>query len=224
MSDDFDKEAERERLREKYGREKEDRQATERMSELLLQGATMTNRHCDTCGSPIFRYQGQEFCPNCQVATGAEAAAAQESRSAEPASDSPVSEDSSATGEHSTADGQAAQPTSEGTQDSSQRTGQPPARRDDRQPATRSPGQSTPQAPRDAGTQESGATTGAGSTQYTGEDVALDENTTEQIRASLTQTLATFAKRAAQTDDPHRAREFLKTAKTAAETLRSLPR
>jgi uncharacterized Zn finger protein (UPF0148 family) len=64
---EFDKEAERRRLREKYESEEADRETTERMSELLLQGATMTNQHCDACGSPIFRYQGQEFCPTCQA-------------------------------------------------------------------------------------------------------------------------------------------------------------
>ncbi len=65
---DFDKEAERERLREKYERDEEKREVTERMSELLLQGATMTNTHCSDCGDPIFRYDGQEFCATCQKA------------------------------------------------------------------------------------------------------------------------------------------------------------
>jgi uncharacterized Zn finger protein (UPF0148 family) len=63
---DFDKEAERERLREKYEREEAKREVTERMSELLLKGATMTNAHCQECGDPIFRYDGQEFCATCQ--------------------------------------------------------------------------------------------------------------------------------------------------------------
>src|SRR6056297_2543928 len=63
---DFDKEAEREKLREKYGEEDQKRKATEQMSELLLKGATMTNAHCTDCGDPIFRYDGQEFCPTCQ--------------------------------------------------------------------------------------------------------------------------------------------------------------
>ena len=66
MSDDFDREAERERLREKYERDKAKREASERMSELLLQGATMTNRHCPECRSPVFRYDGTEFCPTCE--------------------------------------------------------------------------------------------------------------------------------------------------------------
>ncbi|WP_114576862.1 Sjogren's syndrome/scleroderma autoantigen 1 family protein [Saliphagus sp. LR7] len=65
MSDEFDKEAEREKLREKYGDDAEDRQATERMSDLLLKGATMTNTHCGTCGDPLFRQNGVTFCPSC---------------------------------------------------------------------------------------------------------------------------------------------------------------
>jgi uncharacterized Zn finger protein (UPF0148 family) len=74
-SDDsgFDKEAEREKLREKYGDENEDRENTRRMSELLLQGATMTGKHCDNCGDPIFRHDGQEFCPTCQHEARAQA-------------------------------------------------------------------------------------------------------------------------------------------------------
>ncbi len=63
---DFDKEAEREKLREKYEEEEAKREATEQMSELLLKGATMTNAHCSDCGDPIFRYDGQEFCPTCE--------------------------------------------------------------------------------------------------------------------------------------------------------------
>lgn len=66
MSKDFDKEAEREKLKEKYEQDKQKRQATEQMSELLLQGATMTNAHCSECGDPVFRYDGQEFCPTCE--------------------------------------------------------------------------------------------------------------------------------------------------------------
>jgi len=71
----FDKEAEKEKLRAQLEREEENRRSTEHMSELLLKGATMTNRHCDTCGDPLFRYEGQEFCPTCSQA---DAAAAQE--------------------------------------------------------------------------------------------------------------------------------------------------
>ncbi len=63
---DFDKEAEREKLRKRFGEDSQD-ETTERMSELLLRGATMTNMHCDNCGNPLFRKDGQEFCPNCNV-------------------------------------------------------------------------------------------------------------------------------------------------------------
>ncbi|MFC4552139.1 MULTISPECIES: Sjogren's syndrome/scleroderma autoantigen 1 family protein [Halorussus] len=78
-SDDsgFDKEAEREKLREKYEADQKDRENTRRMSELLLQGATMTGKHCNRCGDPIFRYDGQEFCPTCQQAGEAAANAAE---------------------------------------------------------------------------------------------------------------------------------------------------
>jgi len=76
----FDREAEKEKLRAQLEREEEERQSTQHMSELLLKGATMTNKHCDVCGDPIFRYDGQEFCPTCSQAgeAGAEEAAAGE--------------------------------------------------------------------------------------------------------------------------------------------------
>jgi len=64
---DFDKEAEREKLRKKFARDEEKRAHTQRMSELLLKGATMTNKHCDQCSDPLFRYNGQTFCPSCQA-------------------------------------------------------------------------------------------------------------------------------------------------------------
>ncbi len=63
---EFDKEKEREKLREKYERDENRRESAEKMSELLLQGATMTNAHCSECGDPIFRYEGQEFCATCE--------------------------------------------------------------------------------------------------------------------------------------------------------------
>jgi uncharacterized Zn finger protein (UPF0148 family) len=75
---DFDREAERERLREKYEQDREKRESTQRMSELLLRGATMTDSHCDSCGDPIFRYEGQEFCATCRAGDGEAAAAADE--------------------------------------------------------------------------------------------------------------------------------------------------
>jgi uncharacterized Zn finger protein (UPF0148 family) len=64
---EFDEDAERARLREQLERDEQRRAETERMSELLLQGATMTNQHCGECGAPIFRHEGQLFCPTCEM-------------------------------------------------------------------------------------------------------------------------------------------------------------
>lgn len=72
---EFDKEAEREKLREQFARDEEKRKNTRRMSELLLKGATMTNQHCNQCGDPIFRHDGEEFCPSCGGAAAEQQAA-----------------------------------------------------------------------------------------------------------------------------------------------------
>src|SRR6056297_2620745 len=96
---DFDKEAERKKLRKKFADDEEKRADTQRMSELLLKGATMTNKHCDRCGDPLFRYNGQTFCSTCQAeaaegAADAEAGAADEGQPpADAAGDAPQSTD-----------------------------------------------------------------------------------------------------------------------------------
>jgi uncharacterized Zn finger protein (UPF0148 family) len=107
---DFDKEAERERLREKYEQDKQKREASERMSDLLLKGATMTNAHCNDCGDPIFRYDGDEFCPTCQrVVTNDEAV--EEAAESEEQADEPVETPEEGRGAGSTeADGATDQP------------------------------------------------------------------------------------------------------------------
>lgn len=88
MSEGFDREAERERLRRQLEEDEEERKATQQMSELLLKGATMTNKHCDECGDPIFRYQGQEFCPTCeQTVSGGTADQANEASAGDAADD-----------------------------------------------------------------------------------------------------------------------------------------
>ena len=81
---DFDREAEREKLREKYERDKRDRKSTQRMSDLLLRGATMTNRHCGTCGDPIFRHQGRAFCPSCETEVATDGESTSDADEAEP--------------------------------------------------------------------------------------------------------------------------------------------
>lgn len=78
MSEEFDKEAEREKLREKLEKDQQKRQETQRMSELLLQGATMTNEHCEHCGDPLFRDGDRTFCPTCHGGGADDAAQAGE--------------------------------------------------------------------------------------------------------------------------------------------------
>ncbi|MFP4590382.1 MAG: Sjogren's syndrome/scleroderma autoantigen 1 family protein [Halobacteriales archaeon] len=63
---EFDKEAERERLREKFAAEEAERASARQMGELLLRGARMTDRHCPECGSPLFEEEGTVFCPTCE--------------------------------------------------------------------------------------------------------------------------------------------------------------
>ena len=96
----FDREAEKEKLREQLRREEENRRSTQHMSELLLKGATMTNKHCDVCGDPLFRYEGQEFCPTCSQTGGAEGAAG-----GEQAGTVRAAADAAATGEAAPASG-----------------------------------------------------------------------------------------------------------------------
>ena len=62
------------KLRLQFEKEAKSRESARVMSSLLLQGATMTRKHCKACGDPIFRQEGKEFCPSCkngeQVTTG----------------------------------------------------------------------------------------------------------------------------------------------------------
>ncbi len=72
----IDKDAEKEKLRLQFEKEAKSRESSQVMSSLLLQGATMTRKHCKTCGDPIFRQEGEEFCPGCRK--GEQAAAEKE--------------------------------------------------------------------------------------------------------------------------------------------------
>lgn len=63
---EFDKEAERERLREKFAAEEEERASVQQMGELLLQGMKMTDSHCPECGNPLFSDGERTFCPDCE--------------------------------------------------------------------------------------------------------------------------------------------------------------
>ena len=198
---DFDADAERERLREKYEQDREKREATEQMSELLLQGATMTNAHCSECGDPIFRYEGQEFCATCEHAV--------DRNGSGDTSDEPAESDDlnrSAGGETVEVteptddrrvvfggdDGQTAPPESE---QSVQRETEPPAE----QPTSDVPAR-------------------------TGETAGTSDGDVGTARASLIRTLVRFSERAENTDDPRQAREHLEAARKAAATLAELRR
>jgi uncharacterized Zn finger protein (UPF0148 family) len=212
MSEDFDKEAERKRLREKYEADREDREATERMSELLLQGATMTNKHCDTCGTPIFRYQGQEFCPTCEERKGQAAqAGAEDAAGAEQSADGTPAAGADEAGQP--AEGQAAVP-------SGSEQAQPQPTPEQAQPQTREMGAAPGQADTDPGQAE----TASGQTPA-GQPTApqsVEAGSLEDAQASLIRTITTLSRRAEATDDPRQAKELLAAAKEAAETLARL--
>jgi uncharacterized Zn finger protein (UPF0148 family) len=216
-SDDFDKEAEREKLRRKYEAEQEDRAATQRMSELLLQGATMTNRHCDTCGDPIFRYEGQQFCPSCQATAGGEGTGAAAGGSPPGSGTDPESgaqDDSPAPSEtapeppdaRAFADEERTKPTDTASQPSEVREPEPESAS---RPGTES---------------DSGSTPGAGSTPSTGAagPTAVPGGDLAGARDALAETVARLSRRAADAEDPRRAREFLEAAREASEVLRTL--
>jgi len=239
MSDGFDKEAEREKLREKFAKDDEKREHTQRMSELLLKGATMTNRHCDDCGDPIFRQDGQEFCPSCHTVDAAAVdgdpgagagaadaagrsgvAAAEDSRTAADAAAEPRASGGAPDAEpRSQPDTRAA-----GSRPQSARadtvSGPDPAdaghngdRRVPRNPSQRtsqeSHGDAAPARPR-------GEAGGSASPDAPGSEGVAD------ARESLARTLTRFARAAESTDDPRRAREHLRAAREAAETLAAL--
>ena len=210
---DFDKEAEREKLREKYGEEEEKREATEQMSELLLKGATMTNAHCTTCGDPIFRYDGQEFCPTCQKPVardqpdeGADDETDDHIEVADPSDDATVQFGAEATADQDTAGRQATDAAGHSPAAEGDATQTSPSVDPERTPdPTAGAPSSTPDshAPRERRSQP-------------------DNSVTAELSAAeslLAETVHRFAQRAADTDDPRTAREQLKAAREAAETL-----
>jgi len=193
MSEDFDREEEKRKLREKYAKDRKDREATGRMSELLLQGATMTNKHCDRCGSPIFRYQGESFCPTCS-AEGAQ----QEQQQSGELTEQPAqtAEQQTQTADHSPTQAESS-------------TQQPePVERPTQQPATtsQSPEQVQPTNP----------------PAPTSDSASEPSDAVENAKNALADTITTLAQRARNTDDPRQAKEYLDAAHDAAETLEKL--
>ncbi|RLM72413.1 Sjogren's syndrome/scleroderma autoantigen 1 family protein [Halorubrum sp. Atlit-26R] len=221
MSDGFDKEAEREKLREKFAEDEEKREHTQQMSELLLKGATMTNRHCGECGDPIFRYDGREFCPTCGNEAGGAAEAneapAEVSRnSAEADGASADSGDAPAVESGTSADADAE------SVDGAVDAGANESVRSQSSPPTAAPQGSTPSqesaSPRRSSSQRSG------SQQSVPSRSADDAEGVDVAHASLTRTLTRFARAAEETDDPRRARDHLEAAREAAEALAALNR
>jgi uncharacterized Zn finger protein (UPF0148 family) len=217
---DFDKEAEREKLREKYERDREKRKETERMSQLLLQGATMTNRHCDTCGDPLFRYQGQEFCATCEGRAQEANAAAAEADADEPATDAPA--DSGATTSVNGVDApvdSGAEPTADDTETVAE-PGATPAGGDgervtgDQMNVEAATGGRTTDAGVEPGTS---ASEPPASPTRTGTEPDL-----RAARASLLRTITHHAQRAEAVEDPRRATDHLTAVREAAEALAAL--
>ena len=219
---EFDKEAEREKLREKYGEDDQEREATQRMSQLLLQGATMTNRHCDNCGDPIFRQNGQEFCPTCQgeaagetgdaaadvdaqtdagAATGdadagsTDTAADVETEATETAPDV----EADATASVRAADTAGSDPAPNGV-DASGAPSDAADRRRARETTTDARPTGRPSQSRPVGAADG----------------------LEEAEGALTAALTRFARAASETDDPRRAKDHLAAAREAAEALAAL--
>ena len=233
---DFDKEAEREKLREKYERDEQERKATQRMSDLLLKGATMTNAHCGTCGDPLFQMDGTTFCPSCHgtpdavEGTDLEAQLADEEQSTEtgrPAGDAPGE-----TGAGTPADGDADRaPPSSGAGDSDAdddgATQPKRQRRPQGRPADADATADPSTAPDSHPSREESTTDAAPSAdRRSGGRPAAPSRPAggdlEAAHASLVGALEKFADKAATTDDPRHARECLEAAREAAETLETL--
>jgi len=221
---DFDKEAERERLREKYEDDKAEREATEQMSELLLQGATMTNAHCSDCGDPIFRYDGQEFCPTCEKAVD------------RPSGGEEAAENGSQDGIEVTAPDDDQRVAFGGPSESAQPADGSPAAGSERQPRQTQPGEEPDRATQQPDGQERAAPP---RTEQPAADASRERSPARRrrdagpaaagegipaARDALVASLVRFSEQAAATDDPRRARDSLAAAREAAEALSALER
>ncbi|WP_280588375.1 Sjogren's syndrome/scleroderma autoantigen 1 family protein [Halorubrum sp. Boch-26] len=234
MSDGFDKEAEREKLREKLADDEEKREHTQRMSELLLQGATMTNRHCDDCGDPIFRKDGQEFCPTCHTADAEDAEDGESAGS----SGTAAGQTPGAAGGSATTPGGGASPTAtseNGTagtgrvdQGSAETSPEPPVGTPEspvgtpESPAGLERAARTPESTATGSDPTADATAATATADATAATATAGSGSVADARASLTRTLNRFAAAAAETDDPRRARDHLQAAREAAEALAAL--
>ncbi len=213
---DFDKEAEREKLREKYEQDQQEREVAEKMSELLLQGATMTNAHCSECGDPIFRYDGQEFCATCEQAVDRDAGdAADETDASEDENIEVTAPDESARVQFG-AETDAPETGGDQPQQSQQ-----PAQSQDTQHSAGTH-QQTPQSRQETANRQSQPPRQPSQSR---EVPGLEPDAQADIataRESLVRTLTRFSQQAEATDDPQRASDYLAAAREAAETLSAL--
>jgi uncharacterized Zn finger protein (UPF0148 family) len=228
---DFDREEERRKLEEQFGEEAEDRERTERLSDLLLKGATMTDIHCPECGDPIFQHEGRQFCPSCQreVAGGeGEQATAGQAAAQDPLADAGNAPDPSTDGHEVEVETPSPD---ESEQDSGPAAEVEPA--EATEPGTQSatpdqpePGQSEPPqpdpspapdtTPPSGGSQPSG---GARSSTTPQVPTGGDGSGLMPARQHLTRTVNRLAQQAAAEEDPGRKREFLAATREAAEAL-----
>ena len=242
----IDKEALREELREKYERDEREREATRRMSDLLLKGATMTNTHCGTCGDPLFQQDGTTFCPSCHGRPEAVEGSGLEPEAN--ATDTDSTDTSAADADAVTDADSTTQPESAPDAEPSVDRSSVRADDDDRpEPATADvepPADDPTPNPRDdrpsTGFGESNADdrddrsapdrsrssrdadSGPARRRGAGRAPPAVDGDLESARDSLLGALEKFAAEAAATDDPRYARECLEAAREASETLNTL--
>ncbi len=222
---DFDREAEREKLREQFERDKQKREASERMSELLLQGATMTNRHCSECHSPVFRYDGREFCPTCQREVAVEGdAEAEAEMDADADADAGAEANANADGEPPTPNEEATPP-SDGADTQSD---VPP--RTDGEPLE---GPSTEPSEAESRVEPDTDTSASDSVPAPAQDrrpttpglpTTRDDDSLAEAEETLRRELVELTRGAEETRDLSRKRTFLAAAREAAETLEAVRR
>ncbi len=233
MSDDFDREAEREKLREQYERDRAKREASERMSELLLQGATMTNRHCPECHSPVFTYEGTAFCPTCEREVTEDGELAGEGGADAAAADDAA--DPAANGETAPADAGTDGATPERTSDTAPEpdaASQPdpePATEEraadaarDADPETRTQREETRPAP--ARERRPARVDPPARREDAGGDRRGDRGDLADAEAALVREITNLTRRAEETRDVGRKRDLFAAAREAAETLETVRR
>jgi uncharacterized Zn finger protein (UPF0148 family) len=233
---DFDREAEREKLREQFERDKQKREASERMSELLLQGATMTNRHCPECHSPVFTYEGTAFCPTCQRevtedgelageagadGTGADAEAdagtADAGTTADPAANGETVETDPGADDASPDAAADSTPASDPTDE---KAAEEPTADEPREPERREPREETRPAP--ARERRPARVDPPARREEPGD--AGERRDLADAEAALVREITNLTRRAEETRDVGRKRDFFAAAREAAETLETVRR